>query len=62
MQEVADAFIYYGEEPERLGIPKSKSAFSIFHELADKAVKRIAGDMVLADIKRPAPDKTQKTS
>ena len=50
VQEVADAFIYFGEDASKLGIPKTSEAFAVFHELADKAVKRLAGDMVLSDV------------
>jgi membrane protein len=49
IQELADAFVYFGEDASKLGIPKSNERFAVFHELADKAVKRIAGDMVLSD-------------
>jgi len=50
VQEVADAFVYYGEDAAKLGIPKTNETFAVFHELADKAVKRLAGDMVLSDV------------
>lgn len=50
VQEVGDAFVYYGEEPAKLGIPKTNKKFAVFHELAEKAVKRSAGDMVLSQV------------
>ncbi len=50
VQDVADAFVYYGEEPAKLGIPESNDKFAVFHKLAEKAVKRSAGDMVLSQV------------
>ncbi len=62
VQEVADAFVYYGEAPGKLGIPKTNDKFVVFHELADKAVKRSVGEMVLADVKRGDSTKSSDAS
>lgn len=56
VQEVADAFVYYGEDAAKLGIPKSNDKFSIFHELADKAVKRSVEGMSLSDVATMSAD------
>jgi membrane protein len=50
VQEVADAFVTYGEDAAKLGIPASNDMFKTFHELADKAVERSVGDMALSDV------------
>lgn len=58
VQEVADAFVYFGEDPARLGMSKSDEKFRLYHELADKAVKRTVGGLVFADVAgRPGLEK-----
>lgn len=57
VQEIADTFVYFGEAPARLGIPESNKKFAVFHDLADKAVKRSVGDMALSEASGLKPGK-----
>lgn len=57
VQEIADTFVYFGEDPARLGIPESSQKFAVFHDLADRAVKRSVGNMVLSEAAGLKPGK-----